>query len=62
MGDIPPDDEPWSSRSFTIVTTKTVVEDLDALVKTGVFGTSRAEVAEGLMREALRHAVQDGWV
>ena len=51
-----------SSRDLTVTTTKAVIDDLDALVKTGLFGVDRAKVAEELLRAALRHVVLDGWL
>jgi hypothetical protein len=42
-------------------TTPAVCRELDALVKTGLFGKSRAEVAEQLLRERLREVIHAGW-
>jgi hypothetical protein len=42
-------------------TTPAVCRELDELVKTGLFGKSRAEVAEQLLRERLREVIHLGW-
>lgn len=45
-----------------ISTTSAVVEVLDGLVATGLFGKTRADLAETLMRERLRDVVEEqGW-
>jgi hypothetical protein len=39
---------------ITITTSPTVQEDLDKVVSTGYFGSTRAEAAERLLAEAMR--------
>jgi hypothetical protein len=42
-------------------TTAAVCGQLDQLVDTGMFGKTRAEVAEQLLREKLRELIEKGW-
>lgn len=44
-----------------LATTPQVCELLDQLVATGLFGKTRAEVAEQLMRDKLREVIERDW-
>jgi len=48
-------------KPFTIRSTTSVLNQLDHLARLGLFGKSRAEVAEELMRTQLRQLHREGW-
>jgi hypothetical protein len=50
------------TEKLAISTTAEVSSALDRLVKTGLFGKTRAEVAEALLRERLRDVIREGWL
>jgi pyruvate/oxaloacetate carboxyltransferase len=50
------------TEKLHLSTTPQVLAALDGLVKTGMFGKTRTEVAEELMRLKLRDLVTQGWL
>ena len=50
-----------SGLVVTIRSTPSVLNELDHLARIGLFGKSRAEVAEELMRTQLRQLHREGW-
>ena len=50
------------TEKLHLSTTPQVLAALDGLVKTGMFGKTRTEVAEELMRLKLREIVAKGWL
>jgi hypothetical protein len=59
---MPRDKNTVSTAKVHLSTTPQVLSSLDALVKTGLFGKTRTEVAEELLRLKVREAVAEGWV
>ena len=49
------------TRNLTMRTTERVLKELGQLAETGLFGKSRGEVAEQLVREKLRELIREGW-
>lgn len=47
---------------ITITTSPIVQKDLDKVVSTGYFGSTRSEAAERLLAEAIRNLVKEGTV
>lgn len=50
------------TKKLHLSTTPEVLSALDALVRTGLFGKTRTEVAEELLRVQVREAVTNGWL
>jgi hypothetical protein len=50
------------TEKLHLSTTPRVLDALDALVKTEMFGKTRTEVAEELMRLKLREIILKGWL
>jgi hypothetical protein len=50
-----------SANTFSIRSTPQVLRELDLLKQVGLFGNSRAEIAEELMRAQLRQLHREGW-
>lgn len=50
------------TRKLHLSTTPEVLSALDALVRTGLFGKTRTEVAEELLRLKVREQVTSGWL
>jgi len=50
------------TKSLKLSTTPEVCRFLDELAKTGLFGKTPTEVAEELLRRAVRESISEGWV
>jgi hypothetical protein len=50
------------TKKLHLSTTPEVLSALDALVQTGLFGKTRTEAAEELLRLKVRGAVTEGWL
>jgi hypothetical protein len=50
-----------STEPLKLSTSDEVARQLDLLLHTGLFGKTRAEVAELLLRERLREIILEGW-
>jgi hypothetical protein len=59
---MPRDRNTIATKKLHLSTTPQVVAVLDALVRTGLFGKTRTEVAEEILRVKVRDAVTDGWL
>jgi hypothetical protein len=46
--------------TITVRTTPTLRDDLDSVVKSGYFGSTRSEAAERLLGEAVRNLIKEG--
>lgn len=49
-------------RTVTITSSLRVIAALDRLRETGLFGRTRAQVAERFVCEGVRQAQRDGWL
>jgi hypothetical protein len=59
---VPRDRNIVGTKKLHLSTTTQVLDALDALVRTGLFGKTRTEVAEELLRVKVREAVSVGWL
>jgi hypothetical protein len=59
---MPRDRNTIATKKLHLSTTAQVLAVLDAFVRTGLFGKTRTEVAEELLRVKVRDAVTDGWL
>ena len=50
------------SLTLQITTTKAVVEALDKILETGLYGNSRGQAAERLLTEGIRGILQEGTI
>lgn len=50
------------TEKLHLSTTPQVLAALDALIETGLFGKTRTEIAEELLRMKVRETVTDGWL
>ncbi len=52
---------PVDTEPLKLSTTPEVCTELDHLLATGLFGKTRSEAAEQLLRERVRQLVLEGW-
>ncbi len=50
------------TEKLHLSTTPQVLAALDALIRTGLFGKTRTEIAEELLRMKVRETVTEGWL
>ena len=50
------------TEKLHLSTTPQVLAALDALIQTGLFGKTRTEIAEELLRVKVRETVTEGWL
>ena len=50
------------TEKLHLSTTPQVLAALDALIRTGLFGKTRTEIAEELLRVKVRETVTEGWL
>jgi len=51
-----------ATEQITISTNAVLCADLDKVVLTGYYGNNRAEAAERLITEAVRHLIREGTI
>ena len=51
-----------ATEQITISTNAVLCADLDKVVMTGYYGNNRAEAAERLITEAVRHLIREGTI
>jgi len=51
-----------ATEQITISTNAILCGDLDRVVQTGYYGNSRAEAAERLITEGIRHLIHEGTI
>jgi hypothetical protein len=57
---MPRDKNPKETVKITLSTTPRVAESLDRLIPEGLYGQTRATVAESLLREKIRQLIREG--